>query len=303
VIIMYITGEVCGNDVLDPGEECDDGNTEPDDGCNPICQIEPQECTVDENLGVLEPGEQIQRTLDMTVAGDEWATSCSEAGQDYVFAFTTNQSGNIHVQSAQQGHHAVGLYPDGNVYDYLCIAEGAYGACVAKDPDESGYVIFMGRPAGTYYVIVEAIDFDTAGTVDLTIYFSGCIKDDDLGMLLPAGSGGGPIAFNANTASGMDVYEAGCGGESGGEIVVGFSLDQQRNVTLEWNNQVGDHVFGIFEDLGGDCDSSQVDCYDPFGATNGSITFNRIAAGNYVLIVDAYDPGMEGSVDLVLSVE
>lgn len=30
----------CGNGVLDPGEECDDGNTNNGDGCNAICQIE-----------------------------------------------------------------------------------------------------------------------------------------------------------------------------------------------------------------------------------------------------------------------
>src|SRR5690606_4201093 len=27
----------CGNSVLEPGEECDDGNLEPNDGCNDLC--------------------------------------------------------------------------------------------------------------------------------------------------------------------------------------------------------------------------------------------------------------------------
>ncbi len=31
---------LCGNGVIDPGEECDDGNTLPYDGCSPSCQIE-----------------------------------------------------------------------------------------------------------------------------------------------------------------------------------------------------------------------------------------------------------------------
>ena len=35
---------ICGNGVVDPGEACDDGNTEADDGCSPICEI-------DQNLG------------------------------------------------------------------------------------------------------------------------------------------------------------------------------------------------------------------------------------------------------------
>jgi cysteine-rich repeat protein len=34
---VAIFGQRCGNGVLDPGEECDDGNTLPDDGCEPTC--------------------------------------------------------------------------------------------------------------------------------------------------------------------------------------------------------------------------------------------------------------------------
>jgi cysteine-rich repeat protein len=37
---LSISWDVCGNSTLAPGEECDDGNTEPDDGCDPICQNE-----------------------------------------------------------------------------------------------------------------------------------------------------------------------------------------------------------------------------------------------------------------------
>jgi len=34
------TCSVCGNEVLDPGEDCDDGNLEPWDGCSPTCHGE-----------------------------------------------------------------------------------------------------------------------------------------------------------------------------------------------------------------------------------------------------------------------
>jgi cysteine-rich repeat protein len=45
--------QLCGNGKLDPGEECDDGNRLPDDGCGP-------DCTIDEGCGngVIDPGEQ-----------------------------------------------------------------------------------------------------------------------------------------------------------------------------------------------------------------------------------------------------
>jgi cysteine-rich repeat protein len=35
------TGQKCGNGVVDPGEECDDGNTANEDGCNVNCHVEP----------------------------------------------------------------------------------------------------------------------------------------------------------------------------------------------------------------------------------------------------------------------
>jgi cysteine-rich repeat protein len=37
---VRMTGLLCGNGVLDPGEQCDDGNRVNGDGCNAFCQIE-----------------------------------------------------------------------------------------------------------------------------------------------------------------------------------------------------------------------------------------------------------------------
>src|SRR3990172_2524995 len=44
--------EACGNNVVDVGEECDDGNTDPGDGCSTACLIEV--C----GNGILDPGEE-----------------------------------------------------------------------------------------------------------------------------------------------------------------------------------------------------------------------------------------------------
>lgn len=35
----------CGDGSVDPGEECDDGNTQSGDGCSLICRVEPAPCT------------------------------------------------------------------------------------------------------------------------------------------------------------------------------------------------------------------------------------------------------------------
>ncbi len=45
-------GPVCGDGILDPGEECDDGNLIDGDGCSALCELEPF-C----GDGILDPGE------------------------------------------------------------------------------------------------------------------------------------------------------------------------------------------------------------------------------------------------------
>src|SRR5439155_330993 len=59
----------CGDGVLDPGEECDDGNTVSGDGCSARCQHEPR-C----GDGVLDPGEECDDGN--TVAGDGCSPTC-----------------------------------------------------------------------------------------------------------------------------------------------------------------------------------------------------------------------------------
>jgi cysteine-rich repeat protein len=61
--------EVCGNGIPDPGEQCDDGNTVSGDGCSATCQREPR-C----GDGVVEAGEQCDDGN--TVSGDGCSASC-----------------------------------------------------------------------------------------------------------------------------------------------------------------------------------------------------------------------------------
>jgi len=39
-VIARIDAPSCGNGIIEPPEECDDGNTLPWDGCTPSCELE-----------------------------------------------------------------------------------------------------------------------------------------------------------------------------------------------------------------------------------------------------------------------
>lgn len=49
--IVEIVEQVCGDDVVTGDEECDDGNTEPGDGCDEVCNDEPIDPTGEDTTG------------------------------------------------------------------------------------------------------------------------------------------------------------------------------------------------------------------------------------------------------------
>jgi cysteine-rich repeat protein len=61
---------LCGNGILETGEECDDGNTTNGDGCSAQCKIEAAAC----GNGVLEAGEQCDDGN--TTSGDGCSATC-----------------------------------------------------------------------------------------------------------------------------------------------------------------------------------------------------------------------------------
>ncbi len=65
-------GPVCGNGIVEAGEQCDDGNTVNGDGCSSTCQLEnpPAVC----GNGILEAGEQCDDGN--TVNGDGCSSTC-----------------------------------------------------------------------------------------------------------------------------------------------------------------------------------------------------------------------------------
>ncbi len=60
----------CGNDVVETGEGCDDGNTVPNDGCSATCQIELPVC----GNGVVEGAEECDDGN--TTSGDGCSSAC-----------------------------------------------------------------------------------------------------------------------------------------------------------------------------------------------------------------------------------
>jgi cysteine-rich repeat protein len=84
---------VCGNGVVESGEECDDGNTSDGDGCSASCQIEVVEPVC--GNGVVESGEECDDGN--TAGGDGCSASCQ------IEDLPSTCTGNIVIQSCDSG--------------------------------------------------------------------------------------------------------------------------------------------------------------------------------------------------------
>ncbi|TFG35950.1 MAG: VWA domain-containing protein, partial [Parcubacteria group bacterium] len=105
-----IAGPVCGNETLETGEQCDDGNTVNGDGCSATCQIEPTDVlihgTVFKDLngnGAKDTGDSgIQNVL---VTLDGTATSTTNASGSYSFLVSTEGLHTV-VETDNPGYYS-----------------------------------------------------------------------------------------------------------------------------------------------------------------------------------------------------
>jgi cysteine-rich repeat protein len=106
VVLTPGGGAVCGNGVIEAGEQCDDGNTANGDGCSSTCAIEPV-C----GNGIVQAGEECDDGN--TTSGDGCSSTCQlEAGNNLIvngnfsageppWVFFTNAQGDFDVVSGE----------------------------------------------------------------------------------------------------------------------------------------------------------------------------------------------------------
>jgi len=84
---------VCGDGVLASGEDCDDGNTAPGDGCSPSCAVEMPDACPGTTITLAPPALVIVDTL-AGKSGD-LTPSCGTNGADVIYAVTPTVSGTL----------------------------------------------------------------------------------------------------------------------------------------------------------------------------------------------------------------
>jgi hypothetical protein len=106
-----------------------------------------------------------------------------------------------------------------------------------------------------------------------------------------------------DTTTGKDLYQTDCGRGDGKEKIVRLTLTQPMSLGIDCS-ETGSHVFELSRQLQplDACNANSVNCADPevlpFGC---SFAIPNLQPGTYNLIVQAFQPGSEGTVQLTLS--
>jgi hypothetical protein len=325
--------EICGNGIDDDGNGLVDCA---DLAClnDPTCAN--SECKPDVSLGALvidAPAKVVK--VDLTTTPDRYRPTCSAnvPGGDTAIAFTLPEAGGVEVGYQQTGGTIFSLFqapgPGLN-----CDANQI--AC-AFEEQRANAVAFTEQPAGNYILIVKAIsqmqegqltlqisafrnrrieicgngiDDDGNGLIDCadpacfgigTCNASACTPDVDLGAFSPGTS----RSTTLDTRSGGNLYQASCGRGNGKERVVRLELTQPMALGVSCTD-TGSHVIELAQQLMplDACNANEVGCADPTVLPFGcGYSIPGLQPGTYNVIVEAFQAGSEGVVQLQLDGE
>ncbi|AKU98851.1 Multiple EGF-like-domain protein 3 precursor [Labilithrix luteola] len=96
-------GAVCGNGKLEKGEECDDGNTQSNDGCSATCKVESAlegDICPGATIALTAQGTNLHATVNGSTASayNQYGSACGGgSGRDMVYTFTPPSSGKALV--------------------------------------------------------------------------------------------------------------------------------------------------------------------------------------------------------------
>ena len=321
---------VCGNGVLEAGEECDDGNTTAGDGCDDLCALEPSTCgdgfiAPDEQCDdanmvagdgcdncVLECGPQPSTVLSCggTVMDDTSTGGVSvndmyscggftEAGNEIVFTFTATATELVTFNvSGIAGTVDLDLFLIGNGSQSCteCVAASEAGA----GANES---VSIAAVAGeTYQIVVDTFSM-TGGafTLDTVCGNTACLEDSTETL-----SGATPLMFTVdNTATSDDVPPPSCGacGAGGDDQVVAVTIPAGfTGLDVVFDQGMGDQFIAVFS---GDGVCSELGCYDWFATGTTATTFTGLTSGAadevVYLLVDSCGAGNGSLTDFTLT--
>ena len=154
--------EICGNNTVDFGEQCDDGNTTTGDGCSAICFNEDSACPIVSDVSLNVNGSHVFGST--TTAPDNHTKSCgTDPGNDLVYTVTLPIEASLTVSLGHAGTN----------YDTVlsvrtnCIDPGTEVDCNDDFTGSASELTFVADAGTLYYLIVDG--YDESGNFEMSL--------------------------------------------------------------------------------------------------------------------------------------
>lgn len=300
---------VCGNNVQEVGEACDDGNMMSGDGCSAMCTVEMptgngSSCA---NPIVVSMGLGGQSTAGTTAGGgahDPNTNGCQSPGPDRVYAITPTASGFLTatLPRAQATFDSV-LYVSqqcGGAQIQPLNCNDSYNGATGQALN-GGEVVSLRVQAGTtYYLFVDTFNPNGGGNYTLVLDLSTGTCADPVPIALESGVGQTIIGSNTNL---LPLAQGSCGGGPGGEVTYAISPLFSGDITVDTNNATTYNA-ALYARTSCEMPNSEVACSNVGGNGQESITFNANMGSTVFVKVDGSQTGggnAFGNYGLVLS--
>lgn len=330
--------EICNNGVDDNGNgliDCQEGS------CVSAPNCVNNQCVPDFNVGALVVnglGKSVSFVTNGATADNDVTCEATPGAGDIVVRFTLQETAGILVDWQQSGDHVFALMRTpgpGQQCDAIQLS------CFDPSEAPGGSVAWTDQPPGDYLFIFKGSAPGDEGQIDATIsafrtrkieLCGNGIDDDGNGLIdcadpscFGVGGCGAPFCmpdFNLGTMNigdaqsvtlnvnqdGILGYKTSCSKGDAKGMVVQFTVGGNEGVGIGFQcDMTGDQVLDLFA-AGGPrdvCDvlTNELVCADPktlpFGC--GYIVPN-LQPGTYNVVVQGFQPGQEGSVDLTISI-
>ena len=141
----------CGNDHLEPGEQCDDGNSSSNDGCSASCTLEDGTCSGDRSLSCGDSDNWSTSGLDNKVS-HYGCTNLTESGPEYTYQFVADRTGTVTIDVTP-------VDPGDDMDVFVLLKQGISctpGNCIARGISTGGeHITFEALAGQTYFIVVD----------------------------------------------------------------------------------------------------------------------------------------------------
>lgn len=158
----------CGNNLIDPGEQCDDGNLAALDGCSPTCMTEVLETCPGVQVPLTPAGLSINGTL--VGKTEDLTPSCGVGQADVVYAVIPSVSGTLSATFLVGGSGSAGLVSirstcaDGVASELVCAPGNGSTAQIWANAGVTYWVVASGDT--TFYNLVLTLSACGNGKVE-----------------------------------------------------------------------------------------------------------------------------------------